>query len=47
LIDRLSEYTVLEMEVREASIEDVFMHFYGDVDEGEPDSNATEVTTEP
>jgi len=27
LIDRLSEYTVLEMEVREASIEDVFMHF--------------------
>ncbi|AEH39348.1 ABC transporter ATP-binding protein [Halopiger xanaduensis] len=33
LIDRLSEYTVLDLEVREASIEDVFMHFYGGTDE--------------
>ncbi|WP_254761839.1 ABC transporter ATP-binding protein [Natrinema marinum] len=32
LIDRLHEYTVLDLEVREASIEDVFMHFYGDSD---------------
>jgi len=30
LIDRLHEYTVLDLEVRDASIEDVFMHFYGD-----------------
>ncbi|QFU81781.1 ABC transporter ATP-binding protein [Natronorubrum aibiense] len=35
LIDRLHEYTVLDLEVREASIEDVFMHFYGDADDGE------------
>ena len=32
LIDRLHEYTVLELTVREASIEDVFMHFYGETD---------------
>ncbi|MDS0475298.1 ABC transporter ATP-binding protein [Natrinema sp. 1APR25-10V2] len=32
LIDHLHEYTVLDLEVREASIEDVFMHFYGDAD---------------
>ncbi|WP_247001567.1 ABC transporter ATP-binding protein [Halosolutus gelatinilyticus] len=38
LIDRLGEYTVLDLEVREASIEDVFMHFYGDAD-GEPDGS--------
>ncbi|WP_114576255.1 ABC transporter ATP-binding protein [Saliphagus sp. LR7] len=33
LIDRLDEYTVLDLEVREASLEDVFMHFY---EGGEP-----------
>jgi ABC-2 type transport system ATP-binding protein len=33
LIACLCEYTVLELEVREASIEDVFMHFYGGTDE--------------
>ncbi|OLZ39250.1 ABC transporter [Natrinema saccharevitans] len=47
LIDRLHEYTVLEMEVREASIEDVFMHFYGGGDEGGADFEATEGDTEP
>lgn len=29
LIDRLAAYTVEDLEVREASLEDVFMHFYG------------------
>ncbi|WP_276256193.1 ABC transporter ATP-binding protein [Halomontanus rarus] len=47
LIDRLGEYTVLEMEVREASIEDVFMHFYGDPDDGESDSGTSGVDTSP
>ncbi|WP_207592965.1 ATP-binding cassette domain-containing protein [Halomontanus rarus] len=47
LIDRLGEYTVLEMEVREASIEDVFMHFYGGADDVGSDSDANEVDTSP
>ncbi|USZ72208.1 ABC transporter ATP-binding protein [Natronosalvus halobius] len=34
LIDRLHEYTVLDLEVREASIDDVFLHFYGDGEDG-------------
>jgi ABC-2 type transport system ATP-binding protein len=29
LIDRLDEYTVYDLEIRETSLEDVFMHFYG------------------
>lgn len=33
LIDRLDEYTVIDLEVREAAIEDVFMHFYGGEDD--------------
>ncbi|QLG49046.1 ABC transporter ATP-binding protein [Natrinema halophilum] len=40
LIDRLHEYTVLDLEVREASIEDVFMHFYGEADDAEGDRPA-------
>ncbi|WP_265110530.1 ABC transporter ATP-binding protein [Halosolutus halophilus] len=38
LIDRLHEYTVLDLAVREASIEDVFMHFYGGTDEDETEN---------
>jgi len=42
LIDRLHEYTVRDLTVREASIEDVFMHFYGETDEddGEPEAQS-------
>ena len=40
LIDRLHEYTVLDLTVREASIEDVFMHFYGESDEDDPEREA-------
>ena len=29
LIDRLDEYSVRDLEIRETSLEDVFMHFYG------------------
>jgi len=29
LIDRLDEYTVRDLSIRETSLEDVFMHFYG------------------
>lgn len=43
LIDRLGEYTVLDLEVRDASIEDVFMHFYGDSDDEAADSAGTGV----
>ncbi|SNZ12623.1 ABC-2 type transport system ATP-binding protein [Natronoarchaeum philippinense] len=39
LIDRLHEYTVLDLEVRDASIDDVFMHFYGDDAEPEEESD--------
>ncbi|WP_306053308.1 ABC transporter ATP-binding protein [Natronococcus wangiae] len=41
LIDRLSAYTVEDLEVREAAIEDVFMHFY-DAAEVEPEAATTE-----
>ncbi|WP_120246493.1 ABC transporter ATP-binding protein [Halopiger aswanensis] len=41
LIDRLGNYTVLELEVREASIEDVFIHFYGDEPGSEPREGRT------
>lgn len=40
LIDRLHEYTVRELTVREASIEDVFMHFYGESDEDDEEHKA-------
>ncbi|WP_254765805.1 ABC transporter ATP-binding protein [Salinilacihabitans rarus] len=33
LIDALARYTVEDLEVREAALEDVFMHFYGGEDE--------------
>ncbi len=28
LIDRLSKYTILDIEIRETSLDDIFMHFY-------------------
>ncbi|MFC4439301.1 MULTISPECIES: ABC transporter ATP-binding protein [Natrialbaceae] len=36
LIDRLSEYTVEDLEIRDASLEDVFMHFYDGTDAEAP-----------
>ncbi|ELY95797.1 ABC transporter ATP-binding protein [Natrialba taiwanensis] len=45
LVHRLSEYTVLDLEVREADIEDVFMHFYGGTDEGDTDDTPLENET--
>ncbi|MFD1562290.1 ATP-binding cassette domain-containing protein [Haloarchaeobius amylolyticus] len=42
LIDRLHEYTVLDLTVREASIEDVFMHFYGETDDEDDGERAAQ-----
>ena len=43
LIDRLDEYTVVDLEVCEAAIEDVFMHFYGGEDDAvEADSTVAD-----
>ncbi|MFC4248978.1 ATP-binding cassette domain-containing protein [Natribaculum luteum] len=50
LVDRLHEYTVEDLEVREASLEDVFMHFYGGEDENEdedvPDGDVEPAATD-
>ncbi|WP_254531553.1 ABC transporter ATP-binding protein [Natrinema gelatinilyticum] len=46
LIDRLQEYTVLDLEVREASIEDVFMHFYGDTEDTDGETDDTQRGTD-
>ena len=48
LLDRLSTYTVADIEIREASLEDVFMHFYtgqdgdSDVDDRSDGSRPTD-----
>jgi ABC-2 type transport system ATP-binding protein len=45
LLDRLTDYHVTDLDVRETAIEDVFMHFY---DEGEPAERAPDtVAPEP
>lgn len=44
LIERLSEYTVEDLEVREAALEDVFMHFY---DESPEAAEEPPAATEP
>ena len=33
LLDRLAEYTIIDLEVEEPPLEEVFMHFYGENDE--------------
>ena len=42
LVRTLAEYTVEDLEVREASIEDVFLHFYTDEAESGDDESAAE-----
>ncbi|EJN58739.1 ABC transporter-like protein [Halogranum salarium B-1] len=46
LLDRLSSYTVEDIEIREASLEDVFMHFYTDRDDGVTENERSEGDTE-
>jgi ABC-2 type transport system ATP-binding protein len=45
LIDRLGEYTVEDLDVRETAIEDVFMHFY-DGSQGDPEATGPAAATE-
>jgi ABC-2 type transport system ATP-binding protein len=46
LIDRLDEYAVEDLEVREAAIEDVFMHFYDGSETGSAAAETATSTTE-
>ena len=47
LIDRLGEYSVQDLEIREASLEDVFIHFYGEEEGFAPEERSAEATHEP
>ena len=42
LIDRLGDYTVEDLEIRETSLEDVFIHFYGAEEGFEPEERVPE-----